>query len=115
MLLGQQSWFLERLCADHHGPGHARDLIGKRNSGNLDRPALHNMCKPEPPRAMLPRISDNGHGAAIANTDFPVLRFYPDVPCRRSNAAWEQAQSKPPSFVRTRTLSNHRLLRPGRW
>src|SRR6266480_7594741 len=35
----QQSWFLERLCADHHGPGHARNLIGKRNSGNLDRPA----------------------------------------------------------------------------
>jgi hypothetical protein len=29
----QQSWFLERLCADHHGPGHASNLIGKRNSG----------------------------------------------------------------------------------
>src|ERR1700746_3209341 len=59
----QQSWFLERLCADHHGPGHACDFIGKRNSGDLDRPALHNTRKPEPPRAVLPRISDNGHGA----------------------------------------------------
>src|SRR6185437_4569885 len=53
--------------------------------------------------------------ATIANTDFPALRFGPDVPCRRLNAAWEQARSRPPGFVRTRTPSNHRLLRPGRW
>jgi hypothetical protein len=59
----QQSWLPERLCADHHGPGHARDFIGKRNGGDLNRPAFHYTGKPEPPRAVLPRISDNGHGA----------------------------------------------------
>jgi hypothetical protein len=58
----QQSWFLERLCADYHGPGHACDLIGKRNSGDLDRPALHDTRKPDPPRAVLPCISDIHRG-----------------------------------------------------
>lgn len=38
-------------------------LLAKRHGGDLDRPTLHNMRKPEAPRAMLPRISDNGHGA----------------------------------------------------
>jgi len=47
----------------HHGPRYACDLIGKRNGGDLDWPTLHDTRKPEPPRAMLPRISDNGHGA----------------------------------------------------
>ena len=30
-------------------------FLGKRNSGDLERPALYNMRKPEPPRAVLPQ------------------------------------------------------------
>ena len=44
------SRLFEAFSAYHHGPGHASDLIGKRNGGDLDRPALHNMRKPEAPR-----------------------------------------------------------------
>ena len=39
------------------------DLVGKRNGSDLDRAALHNAREPEPLRATLPRMSDNGHGA----------------------------------------------------
>ena len=72
----QQFWFLEGFCADHHRPGHACDLIGKRNSGNLDRPALHDTRKPEPPRAVLSRISYNGHGACNEQpSQVPITLF----------------------------------------
>jgi hypothetical protein len=46
---------------------------------------------------------------------FPCFEILPDVPCRRSNAAWEQARSRPRGFARTRTLPNHPLPRLGRW
>jgi len=31
--------FLVSLALDHHGPDHSRELVGKRNSSNLGRPA----------------------------------------------------------------------------
>jgi hypothetical protein len=59
----QQPRFLERFCAGHQSPGHACNLVGKRNGGDLDWPARHDTRKPEPARAVLPRISDHGHDA----------------------------------------------------
>ena len=59
----QQPGFPERFCADHQRPGHASNLVGKCNGGDLDWPARHDTRKPEPPRTVLPCISDNGHGA----------------------------------------------------
>src|SRR5262245_57215461 len=42
----QQAWFLEALAPHHHGPGHASDLVGKRDGGDLGRPALHESGEP---------------------------------------------------------------------
>ena len=63
LLCRQQSRLLEALSAHHHGPGHTCDLVGQRDSSDLDRPAFHNTRKPKPLRAVLPRISDDRHGA----------------------------------------------------
>src|SRR5215831_5648801 len=59
----QQLRLLEPLAAHHHGPGHAYDLVSKRNGGDLDRPTVHQANEPEPLRAALARISDDSHGA----------------------------------------------------
>src|SRR5262249_54932352 len=59
----QQPRLLEPLAAHHHGPGHAYDLVSKRNGGDLDRPTVHQANEPEPLRAALARISDDSHGA----------------------------------------------------
>src|SRR5262249_50425540 len=59
-----QSRLLEPLAAHHHGPGHACNLVSKRNSRDLDRPPVHETREPEPLRAVLARISDDGHRAS---------------------------------------------------
>src|SRR5262249_39592260 len=44
------------------GPSHTCDFVGKR-SRDLDRTTIHQTCEPEPLRAVLARIADDGHGA----------------------------------------------------
>jgi hypothetical protein len=53
---------IETLAAHHDGPGHSSDFVGERDSGDFDRSASPQANEPEPFRAVLSRISDNGHG-----------------------------------------------------
>src|SRR5262249_43722039 len=55
----QQLRLLEPLAAYHHGPGHAGDLVGERDSGDFGRPASHQAGEPESFRAVLACISDD--------------------------------------------------------
>src|SRR5262245_10585591 len=54
---------IEPLTAHHHGPGHARYFVSKRNGSDLDRPTVHQASEPGPLRAVLAGISDHSHGA----------------------------------------------------
>src|SRR5215813_14494295 len=59
----QQLRLLEPLAAHHHGPGHACDFVGKCNGSDLERPTVHQTSEPGPLGAVLPRISEDSHGA----------------------------------------------------
>jgi hypothetical protein len=65
------------------------------------------------------RISDDGHSSSDEQPTqisiAPALRSRRGAPCHPSNAAWEQARSRPPSCVRTRMLSNHPPRQPRQW
>jgi hypothetical protein len=52
------------FSAHHHGPRHTCDLVGQRDSGDLDRPAIHDTREPEPLRTVLPRVSDHSHSSS---------------------------------------------------
>src|SRR5215475_455956 len=57
----QQLRLLELLAAHHHGPRHACDFVSKCNRSDFDRPTIHQAHQPEPLRAVLARIADDGH------------------------------------------------------
>jgi hypothetical protein len=60
----QQLRLIETLAAHHHGPGHSSDFVGERDSSDFDRSASHQADEPEPFRAVLSRIADDGHGTS---------------------------------------------------
>ena len=57
----QQLRLLELLAAHHHGPRHSCDSVSKCNRSDFDRPTIHQAHQPEPLRAVLARIADDGH------------------------------------------------------
>ena len=116
---GQPSWLFELLSrAYHRRPGHARDLIGKRHGGDLDRPALHVICASQRRRVPCCRAYRITAITPLTSSHrkyrFPCLEFYPDAPCRRSNAAWRRARSSR-GFVRTELFPITDFSRPRRW
>src|SRR5499427_9058554 len=53
--------FLVALAPGHHRPGHASDLVGERDGGDLGWPPCQQCCKPWPMlRAMELCIADHG-------------------------------------------------------
>src|SRR5664280_2575015 len=96
---------LVALASNHHGPDHSRDLVGKRDGGDLGRPPREQCRKPGPMLgAMDLGIADDGERAGdeqaaqiavtlLADTAEPVLaparmlfRHGPDR--GREGAAW---------------------------
>src|SRR5260221_12268763 len=52
---------LVTLTLGHHGPGHPRNLVGKRDGGDLGRPPPQHRREPGPmPRAMDLGVADDG-------------------------------------------------------
>src|SRR5664279_986513 len=76
---------LVALASNHHGPDHSRDLVGKRDGGDLGRPPREQCRKPGPMLgAMDLGIADDGERAGdeqaaqiavtlLADTAEPVL------------------------------------------
>src|SRR5262245_2785574 len=60
----QQLRLLVSLAANHDGPGHPRDPVGERNCSHLCGSARHYSCEPRSRRAVLSRISNDGHSAS---------------------------------------------------
>src|ERR1019366_465533 len=77
--------FLVTLAFGHHGPGHPRDLVGKRDGSHLGRPPCQQCLEPGPmPDAMDLGIANDGERAGheqasqiaialLADTAEPVL------------------------------------------
>jgi hypothetical protein len=55
----QQRRLLISLATNHDGPGHAGNLIGKSNGGDLCGSAAHDPCEPQPLGAVLSSVAND--------------------------------------------------------